>query len=157
MCAWVHTSRRIFWRHKLAAWLFGVAPRLLGSNPAPWKDKIWKSYWIHHNLRLIELQHHQQPPSASPEEKEGRNSEGQGVRGICGMYWLLNTAGFLTKGALLPPQFTVSSSLLSFSVCDRILINASEEDAEHSCSTNRWRAANVRLFGKWGPPKSPRH
>lgn len=36
---WVHRSSRIFWRNKLAAWLFGAVPRLLGSNPAPWEDK----------------------------------------------------------------------------------------------------------------------
>ncbi len=39
MCDRVHRSRWIFWGNKLAAWLFGVMPRLLGSNPAPWKDK----------------------------------------------------------------------------------------------------------------------
>lgn len=44
----------------------------------------------------------------------------------------------------------LSSSLRIFSVCDLILINSSEEDAMHSCRRNRWRAANVQLFGKWG-------
>lgn len=29
----------MFWRNTLAAWLLGVVPRLLGSNPAPRKDK----------------------------------------------------------------------------------------------------------------------
>lgn len=35
----VHRSSPIFWRNKLASWLFGALPGLLGSNPAPWKDK----------------------------------------------------------------------------------------------------------------------
>lgn len=55
MCDRVHRSSRIFWRNKLAAWFFGAVPRLLGSNPAPWKDEIWMTHWIHSNLRLIEL------------------------------------------------------------------------------------------------------
>lgn len=55
MCDRVHRSSRIFWRNKLAAWFFGAVPRLLGSNPARWKDEIWMTHWIHSNLRLIEL------------------------------------------------------------------------------------------------------
>lgn len=72
MCDRVHRSSRIFWRNKLAAWFFGAVPRLLGSNPAPWKDEIWMTHWIHSNLRLIELKI---PPASTSTTYTGRNDE----------------------------------------------------------------------------------
>lgn len=72
MCDRVHRSSRIFWRNKLAAWFFGAVPRLLGSNPARWKDEIWMTHWIHSNLRLIELKI---PPASTNTTYTGRNDE----------------------------------------------------------------------------------
>lgn len=72
MCDRVHRSSRIFWRNKLAAWFFGAVPRLLGSNPACWKDEIWMTHWIHSNLRLIELKI---PPASTNTTYTGRNDE----------------------------------------------------------------------------------
>lgn len=72
MCDRVHRSSQIFWRNKLAAWFFGAVPRLLGSNPARWKDEIWMTHWIHSNLRLIELKI---PPASTNTTYTGRNDE----------------------------------------------------------------------------------
>lgn len=84
MCDRVHRSSRIFWRNKLAAWFFGAVPRLLGSNPARWKDEIWMTHWIHSNLRLIELKI---PPASTNTTYTGRNDE------LLWMCWLFYTAG----------------------------------------------------------------
>ena len=153
-----------FWTNNLAAWLFGVAPRLLGSNPAPWKDKMWKSYWIHYNLRLIELNtthththtHTLFHPFSQKKGKicciGGRSVSAEGTRTM----WMLELVPGL-KEHCCPPPPTASSSLLGLHVCGRVVINASEADALPRCGRNRWRAASARLFGKWGLRKWPGH